>query len=224
MSLSAEEKIRVLEKKVRRMERLIERGAMAQYLFCPSLNCWLPAQCDPEGRQVIDPSDLDTRYHKKGEDVDLESNVLKFSQVMLREYPTDKEYLEIINLAGGPLRNLRLWNIVANQVTFAQLYGGLQNLFLHWSTGKILYGKRHTTEVFRTVGNDFQFNYNLAILGDLTSVGDVTGLAGKTLTFPSVIGTAGYFGTGQIYSLADTGDAYVYVDAAGNLKRGSAYP
>lgn len=64
MTLSDEEKIRVLEKRIRRLELMIGRGAMAQYLFCPSLNCWLPGQCDEQGRQVIDPSDLDTRYLK----------------------------------------------------------------------------------------------------------------------------------------------------------------
>lgn len=64
MSLSDEEKMRILEKRILRLEQVIARGAAAQYLFCPSLNCWLPGQCDDEGRQVIDPSDLDARYLK----------------------------------------------------------------------------------------------------------------------------------------------------------------
>jgi len=64
MTLSDAEKIRVLEKRVLKLEQLLGKGAFAQYLFCPSLNVWLPAQCDDEGRQVIDPADLDDRYLK----------------------------------------------------------------------------------------------------------------------------------------------------------------
>jgi len=64
MTLSDAEKIRVLEKRVLKLEQLLGKGAFAQYLFCPSLNVWLPAQCDDEGRQVIDPTDLDARYLK----------------------------------------------------------------------------------------------------------------------------------------------------------------
>lgn len=111
MSLSDEEKIRLLEKRILRLETMIGKGAMAQYLFCPSLNCWLPAQCDDEGRQVIDPSDLDTRYlkldgsNKMLDDLDLGTeDVIRgilFPNAYLRNLAgAQKSIVQLTNRAG----------------------------------------------------------------------------------------------------------------------------
>ena len=68
MSLSEKEQIKVLEKRILRLERAMKRGMM---LFYPEGDYWVPAQGDKDGRMVIDPTDLDTRYHKKDEDIDV---------------------------------------------------------------------------------------------------------------------------------------------------------
>ena len=70
MSLSAADKAKLLS---HRKKGLMPTGL---YLYNPASDKWIPAQCDDEGRLVIDPSDLDTRYHKKGEDLDLENHHL----------------------------------------------------------------------------------------------------------------------------------------------------
>ena len=67
MSLSAKEKLQLRSQS---KKKIMPTGL---YLFHPASNRWIPAQCDDEGRLVIDPSDLDTRYHKKGKDLDMDN-------------------------------------------------------------------------------------------------------------------------------------------------------
>lgn len=65
MSLSDKEKRQLQAKRI----RTLKYKATGLYLYHPATDSWIPAQCDDEGRLVIDPSDLDTRYHKKAEDL-----------------------------------------------------------------------------------------------------------------------------------------------------------
>lgn len=70
MGLTNKEKVRLQDKRLKyvgqkaalvyaydpasdRWLYVMQRGAFAEYLFSPILNCWLPAQCDDEGRLVI---------------------------------------------------------------------------------------------------------------------------------------------------------------------------
>ncbi len=43
----------------------------ALMLYHPSTDRWIPAVCDEKGYIKIDPEELDTRYHKKNENLDL---------------------------------------------------------------------------------------------------------------------------------------------------------
>ena len=56
MSLSQKEKVRLRSRSRKRID------PKALYLYHPASDSWIPAQADEEGRLVIDPSDLDTRY------------------------------------------------------------------------------------------------------------------------------------------------------------------
>ena len=59
MSLSTKEKVWLQAKRIKHMKY----KATGLYLYHPASDSWIPAQCDDEGRLVIDPSDLDTRYY-----------------------------------------------------------------------------------------------------------------------------------------------------------------
>jgi len=51
-------------------KRMAGKGALL-YLYDPVNDRCLPAVCDEQGYIKIDPSDLDTRYHKKDETIDV---------------------------------------------------------------------------------------------------------------------------------------------------------
>ena len=60
MSMSEKEKVQLQAKRLKRLKY----KATGLYLYHPATDSWIPAQCDDEGRLVIDPSDLDKRYLK----------------------------------------------------------------------------------------------------------------------------------------------------------------
>ena len=61
MSLSEKHKRWLQAKRIKHMKY----KATGLYLYHPATDSWIPAQCDDEGRLVIDPSDLDTRYLRR---------------------------------------------------------------------------------------------------------------------------------------------------------------
>lgn len=106
MSLSEKEKRWLQAKRIKHMKY----KATGLYLYHPGTDSWIPAQCDDEGRLVIDPADLDTRYLKLdgsnkmladllpnvGEEYYLGSEILKWN-AWFSEFNVD----EIIVLTGG---------------------------------------------------------------------------------------------------------------------------
>ena len=133
MSLSDKEKMRVLEKRIRRLEDVIAKGGQPQYLFCPSLNCWLPSQCDDEGRLVIDPSDLDTRYLK----LDGSNSMIEYLRLGMDNWRMRAE-------ATGNKRFVLQAYIDSKWESIFDCYNALNNVswITHSPLGKMYYGIR----------------------------------------------------------------------------------
>ena len=100
MSLSDKERRQLQAKRIKKLKY----KATGLYLYHPATDSWIPAQCDDEGRLVIDPSDLDTRYlkldgtNKMLADFDLDTYRLLLQHVLLRSLPSD--YLVVRNRAN----------------------------------------------------------------------------------------------------------------------------
>ena len=113
MSLSDKDKAQLQSKA---KDRLLATGL---YLYHAPTDRWIPAQCDDEGRLVIDPSDLDTRYLrldgsrrmtetlKTVGDLLGSKNAIQIGEgdVYLRRYGND---LLLVNVDSSSFRNMRL--------------------------------------------------------------------------------------------------------------------
>jgi len=68
---------------------------------------------------VIDPTDLDTRYHKQGEDVDLAAKSLLTTDLAI--YQLTSSYLAVTNLAKSAYKGIRVSNFIADGTSSARV-------------------------------------------------------------------------------------------------------
>lgn len=197
MSLSDKEKAQLQSKRIKRLKY----KATGLYLYHPATDSWIPAQCDAEGRLVIDPSDLDTRYYTQTAadvlfeellkldgsrvmtgDLDLAGNDLLTTNFSLSE--RDISFLRIMNRAKSLMRGLMVGIMRADwyQTTNADSYLRTDTITGKGEISFQGYSGLAWTECARlgTSGiNDPTFH--------IPRAGDITLLAGKLLDMSASI-------------------------------------
>lgn len=144
MSLSAKEKAQLQSKRIKRLKF----KGMALYLYHPASDSFLPAQCDAEGRMVIDPADLDNRYYTQSAadllfeeflkldgskemaahilfDTHLTYNLASSAKKLSSTWIRTIQYATL--LAYSSSAAFRARNASGGSVAFQTLYGGIQS-------------------------------------------------------------------------------------------------
>jgi len=142
------------------------------YLYYPAGKVWLPAQCDLEGRLVIDPTDLDTRYHKKDEDVDIGALKIVADEFVLRNAATFTG-LDIMNALETASASVMMNVIYVNGLI--QQAAGSTCQFSTQNTNYATFQFRAYDTAYRTVATMVNGMMNIPRAGDITM------LASKTL-------------------------------------------
>lgn len=117
MSLSQKEKVN--------LQRLSKKGLLPTglYLYHPASKRWIPAQCDDEGRLVIDPADLDSRYYLQSVVDSIQANL-------------EAEDLTFLKLDGSRVMTGHLSiNLAAG--TYDRIHGSLVGVRFHKTINRI---------------------------------------------------------------------------------------
>jgi hypothetical protein len=163
LSLTAAQKARVVSLAKKRVpsDRVL-------WLFDPVNDRFLPATCDEQGFIKIDPEELDSRYHKKNENIDvgdLDANnsldvVFGSQDVVIRAY---NDHLYIQNKAHSANRNFSAGGGIyyGTLQFFSNL--GIRYGYIHYSNKSLMFDKldEYTANAGVTIEGVLHKDYNV---------------------------------------------------------------